>query len=131
METISINTTARRQFVDITDKVRKAVKASGISEGIAVIFTPHTTAGITINENADPDVLSDLIKGYSSVFPNRPDYLHCEHNSDAHFKSSVTGCSLTCIVSKGELVLGVWQAVYFCEFDGPRTRKIFVQARGA
>ncbi|MBR4748402.1 MAG: secondary thiamine-phosphate synthase enzyme YjbQ [Abditibacteriota bacterium] len=130
MKTITIRTDKRQQFVDITREVRQAVAESGVKEGVAVVFTPHTTAGVTINENADPDVLRDLALTYSSVFPDRADYLHCEGNSDAHMKSSVTGCQTTLIISGGSVVLGVWQNVYFCEFDGPRTRKVYVQTAG-
>ncbi|MBO4548216.1 MAG: YjbQ family protein [Abditibacteriota bacterium] len=130
MKTITIRTDARQQFVDITGAVKQAVRESGVKDGIAVVFTPHTTAGITINENADPDVLRDLSLTYSAVFPDRSDYRHCEGNSDAHMKSSVTGCQTTLIVSGGSVVLGVWQNIYFCEFDGPRTRTVYVQTAG-
>ncbi len=130
MRTITITTTARQQFADITEQVKQAVSSFNISEGIALVYTPHTTAGITINENADPDVLHDLGLAYKKFFPELEEYRHIENNSDAHLKSSLTGCSVSCIISDGKPVLGVWQNIYFCEFDGPRTRKIYVQAVG-
>ena len=117
----------REGFFNITAQVREAVKESGISAGIAVIHCPHTTAGITINENADPDVVHDLLVGLDKAFPDRAEFRHGEGNSAAHLKSSAMGPSLTVIVEGGQLVLGTWQGIYFCEFDPPRTRKYYVK----
>jgi secondary thiamine-phosphate synthase enzyme len=114
-------------FVDITHFAREAVAKSGVTDGVVMIYCPHTTAGITINENADPDVVTDMLHGLSKAFPDRPEFRHTEGNSAAHLKASVTGSSVTVIVDKGRLVLGKWQNIYFCEFDGPRTRKFFVK----
>ncbi|MDR2419553.1 MAG: secondary thiamine-phosphate synthase enzyme YjbQ [Treponema sp.] len=122
----SINTSAEG-FYAITEQVQSALVESGIQDGLCVVFCPHTTAAITINENADPDVVHDMLLGLSKVFPDRPEFRHAEGNSSAHLKSSAMGSSVTVIVSKGRLVLGTWQGIYFCEFDGPRTRKFFVR----
>ena len=122
-----IKTTKQNQMLDITKIVKKAVKESGIMKGIVTAFVPHTTAGVTINENADPDVVHDILIGLEKVFPNRSEYRHMEGNSDAHIKASVIGSSCTVIIENGALKLGTWQGVYFCEFDGPRTRKLYVK----
>lgn len=115
-------------MVDITEQVRRDVQESGITSGIVVIYSPHTTAGITINENADPDVQADLLYGYEKVFPtNDGMYRHGEGNSHAHMKSSTVGASATVILEDGRLVLGIWQNIYFCEFDGPRNRNFYVK----
>ncbi len=119
--------TGREGFYDITDKIREAVSKSGAPEGLCVVFCPHTTAAVTINENADPDVVHDLLKGLDAAFPDNPAFRHGEGNSAAHLKSSCVGASVTLIVSGGKPLLGTWQGVYFCEFDGPRSRKVFVQ----
>ncbi|MCI1208857.1 MAG: secondary thiamine-phosphate synthase enzyme YjbQ [Treponema sp.] len=124
--------TPREGFINITRIVQQAV-ITVIQEnetgknGNVLIFCPHTTAAITVNENADPDVQHDLIAGLNRAFPQLPEYRHAEENSPAHLKSSCVGCSETILVQNGELVLGTWQAVYFCEFDGPRDRTFFVQ----
>ena len=110
--------TERRGLYNITSYVRQAVTESGVQSGMAVVFCPHTTAAITINENADPDV---------KTFPNRPQFRHAEGNSDAHMKSSCVGASETVIIDDNELLLGTWQGIYFAEFDGPRTRNFFVK----
>lgn len=120
----------RADFFNITHKVREAIAQSGVSEGIAVVYCPHTTAGITINENADPDVVRDMLIGLDKAFPDRAEFLHAEGNSAAHIKSSVIGASATIIVSNGKPLLGTWQGVFFCEFDPPRNRKYFVQVIG-
>jgi secondary thiamine-phosphate synthase enzyme len=120
----------RRDFYDITPQVSEAVVKSGVVSGIAVIYCPHTTAGITINENADPDVVHDLLIGFDKAFPNRSEFRHVEGNSTAHLKASVVGSSVTVIVEGGKLLLGTWQSVYFCEFDPPRTRKFYVKVDG-
>ena len=114
-------------FIDITQFTREAAAKSGIADGIVTIYCPHTTAGITINENADPDVMTDMLLGLTKAFPDRAEFRHAEGNSAAHLKASATGSSVTVIIDKGKLLLGTWQGVYFCEFDGPRTRKFFVK----
>ena len=119
-------------FHDITAQVRADVRESGVREGLCTVFCPHTTAAITINENADPDVQRDLKLALGDIFGrvDRPDFRHAEGNSHAHLKSSVVGASETIPVSGGQLVLGVWQGIYFCEFDGPRHRTFHVQVVG-
>ena len=114
-------------FIDITQFVREAAAKSGIADGIVIVYCPHTTAGITINENADPDVVHDMLLGLNKAFPDRAEFRHTEGNSAAHLKASATGSSMTVIIDKGRLLLGTWQAVFFTEFDGPRTRKFFVK----
>lgn len=119
--------TSREEMINITAQVSAAVKKDGIEEGICVVHVPHTTAAVTINENADPDVQHDLLLGLNAAFPGRKEFRHCEGNSSAHLKSSCIGCSQTIIISKGRLLLGTWQGIYFCEFDGPRQRKYYVK----
>ncbi len=119
--------TPAQGLLDITREVNAAVKESGVNEGICVVFCPHTTAAITINENADPDVKTDFVYGMDKAFPTLGAFQHSEGNSDAHLKSSSVGASETIIVNKGKLLLGTWQGVYFCEFDGPRRRKFYVK----
>lgn len=114
-------------FYNITGSVRRALTESQIRDGICVVFCPHTTAGITINENADPDVVKDLLFALKETFPDRAEFCHAEGNSAAHLKASYMGSSATVLVEDGHLVLGTWQGIYFCEFDGPRTRKYFVK----
>ena len=119
---------AGQTMVDITPQIKADIRESGIREGIAVVYCPHTTAGITINENADPDVVRDLIYGFEKVYPtNDANYRHFEGNSHAHMKAGTMGASATLIVTEGTPVLGVWQDVYFCEFDGPRNRTYYVK----
>ncbi len=113
-------------FSDITETVRESLVKSGVQDGICVVYCPHTTAGITINENADPDVAQDILLGLSRAFPDRPEFRHVGGNSTAHLKASCIGSSVTVIIRGGQLVLGEWQAIYFCEFDGPRNRKFTV-----
>ncbi|MDR2301856.1 MAG: secondary thiamine-phosphate synthase enzyme YjbQ [Deltaproteobacteria bacterium] len=117
-------------FYDITPNVQKALEASKVTSGLALVYCPHTTAGITINENADPSVVGDLILGLARAFPDRPEFKHLEGNSKAHLKASVIGSSATIIIQDGKLLLGTWQGVYFCEFDPPRTRKYYVKIIG-
>lgn len=118
----------RQRLMDITGSIKEDVKKSGITDGIVVIYCPHTTAGITINENCDPDVCTDFIYGYEKVFPTQDkEYRHFEGNSHAHMKSAAVGASSTLILENGKLILGTWQAVYFCEFDGPRNRSYYVK----
>jgi secondary thiamine-phosphate synthase enzyme len=119
--------TQKQNLYNITQQVRDAVNKSGVTDGIAVIYCPHTTAGITINENADPDVVRDLLFALDKTCPDRPEFQHSEGNSAAHLKASVIGSSVTVIVESGKLILGTWQGVYFCEFDPPRSRKYYVK----
>jgi len=121
-----VRTGRREEFVDVTRDVAQAVARSGVSEGAALIFCPHTTAAVTINENADPDVLRDLTMGLERIAPCDAGWRHCEGNSDGHLKTSLVGPSVLVPVEGGSLVLGTWQGVYLCEFDGPRTRKLDV-----
>ena len=122
-----IQTTKTQQFINITSKVADEVKKSNIRDGIAVIYVPHTTAGVTINENADPDVVRDMISMLDKTYPVLGEYLHLEGNSHAHIKASLMGSSCTVIIRDGKLMLGTWQGIYFCEFDGPRNREIYVK----
>jgi secondary thiamine-phosphate synthase enzyme len=118
-------------MVDVTRQVEAAVREAGIRNGEAIVFCPHTTAAITINENADPDVVHDVLLALDEMVPrSNPGFRHSEGNSDAHTKSSLVGCSAQILLKDGTLVLGTWQAVYFCEFDGPRSRRVIVQVRG-
>ena len=120
----------RADFYNITPEVCEAIAESGVQEGIAVVYYPHTTAGITINENADPDVVRDLLLGLGKAFPDRAEFCHAEGNSTAHLKASAVGSSATVIVSGGKPVLGRWQGIFFCEFDPPRERTFFVKVMG-
>ena len=124
---ISSRDTGREGFYNITSNVRRVISESGVESGICVVFCPHTTGAITINENADPDVQHDLILGYDEAFPDRRTFRHMEGNSDAHLKCSAVGASETILIEEGKPLLGTWQGVYFCEFDGPRTRKYYVK----
>lgn len=130
MTTLTINSRQPVELIDVTREVRQAIAASGIDHGLAVVFTPHTTAAVTINENADSDVVDDLIMELNKIVPLRDNYRHAEGNSAAHLKSSLIGASETLIVVKGEPLLGSWQGIYFCEFDGPRRRSLQVQVIG-
>ncbi|MDN6161345.1 MAG: secondary thiamine-phosphate synthase enzyme YjbQ [Atopostipes sp.] len=125
--TYQIETNAKQEFIFLDHYIKDALEKSSIENGILVIYSPHTTAGITINENADPDVRRDLKLGLDKTFPNDPDYIHFEGNSDGHMKSSVVGASETLIIEEGQPILGRWQSVYFGEFDGPRTRTIYIK----
>ena len=132
METFEVRTRERNQFVEITDRVRQAVQRRGVGRGLCVVYCPHTTAAVTINENADPDVVHDMLSWLGRAVPQRQaDFRHGEGNSDAHIKASLVGSSATVLVEDGDLVLGRWQGVYFCEFDGPRTRSVHVQVMGS
>lgn len=122
--------TDRENFIEITSLVREALAQSGIRDGQCLVYCPHTTAGITINENADPDVVHDMLLGLDRAFPDRPEFRHGEGNSSAHLKASCVGSSVTVIADGGRLVLGTWQGIYFCEFDGPRSRKVYVKVMG-
>ena len=122
--------TDKEGLYNITAQVAEAVKESGVKDGVVVIYCPHTTGGITINENADPDVAGDLLLGLARAFPDRAEFKHAEGNSSAHLKSSCVGASQTIIITSGKLLLGTWQGIYFCEFDGPRQRKYCVKTMG-
>ena len=119
--------TEHENFFNITSYVRQAVIESGISNGIAIVYCPHTTAGVTINENADPDVVTDLLYALDKTYPERPQFRHSEGNSAAHLKASCIGSSVTVIIEDGVLLLGTWQGIYFTEFDGPRNRRFSVK----
>ena len=127
---LDVKTDRRNHFVDITSKIQKVVAESGIKEGSVGLFVPHTTAAITINENADPSVKSDIISYLEKLIPQNGQFDHAEGNSDAHIKSSLVGPRLSLFISGGRLVLGTWQGIYFCEFDGPRNRKLIVKLKG-
>ncbi|MDD5328258.1 MAG: secondary thiamine-phosphate synthase enzyme YjbQ [Phycisphaerae bacterium] len=126
-----ISSKSRDQMIDITSQVSDIVGQSGITNGDVIVFCPHTTAAITINENADPSVPHDILLTFSELMPqHRPGYRHGEGNSDAHCKSSLVGCSEQVLIKDGRLNLGTWQGIFFCEFDGPRSRRVLVQVRG-
>ena len=126
-----VRTGSHSEMQDITDRVSEAVRASGIRDGLVTVYVPHTTAGVTVNENADPDVVHDLLAALEEAVPwRRPFHRHSEGNSDAHVKSSLVGCCATIPLSGGRMALGTWQGIYFCEFDGPRTRRCVVTVLG-
>ncbi|MFC1964078.1 secondary thiamine-phosphate synthase enzyme YjbQ [Chloroflexota bacterium] len=127
MERLIVRTSNRVEFQDITAKVQDLVHSSGIKSGVCYVFVPHTTAGITINEHSDPSVVADIVARLEALAPQRGDYRHREGNSPAHIKSSLLGSSAAIFVENGGLVLGTWQGVFFCEFDGPRTRTVMVK----
>jgi secondary thiamine-phosphate synthase enzyme len=127
MKSIEVTTRTRTQFVDITGKVEAALRDLAVKDGAVTVFVPHTTAGITINENADPDVTADMESALEKMVPWDAGYRHSEGNAAAHVKASMMGSSVSIIVKDGRLQLGTWQAIYFCEFDGPRSRKVWVQ----
>lgn len=131
MRTFEVQTMQRTEFKEITDSVRQAVKAVGLQHGACIVYCPHTTAAITIQENADPDVVHDMLLWLNQHIPkNVHGFRHAEGNSDAHIKSSLVGSSATVLVANGKLALGTWQGIYFCEFDGPRKRNVIVQTIG-
>jgi len=127
MQTFQVRTSSQTEFVDITRSVQEAVKKTGVAEGICIIFIPHTTAGVTINENADPSVVQDIIMELNKIVPFKDQYRHMEGNSPAHIKATLVGCSQMVFVESGKLVLGTWQGIFFCEFDGPRSRNVHVK----
>jgi secondary thiamine-phosphate synthase enzyme len=129
MTEFTIRTSNRNEFIDITSQVRSVVQQSDVGEGICTVFCPHTTAAITINENADPDVTADIMQKLNKMIPPHENYRHLEGNSDAHIKSSFVGNSVQVIVLEGRLQLGTWQGIYFCEFDGPRSRHVWVSIK--
>jgi secondary thiamine-phosphate synthase enzyme len=127
---LPVTTRQHTQMVDITAEVQRVVAGNGTQDGVALIFCPHTTAGLTINENADPSVCTDIMETLERMVPWRANYRHTEGNAAAHVKSSLVGHSLTVLVEAGRLVLGTWQGIFFCEFDGPRSRQVLVQVSG-
>ena len=127
-KSISVRTGSRSEMVDITALVQKEVTDSGVTDGVCIVYVPHTTAGVTINEGADPDVCRDIITKLNEMVPADASYRHLEGNSDSHIKASLIGSSASIIVEKGTLILGTWQKIFFCEFDGPRSRKVYIKA---
>jgi secondary thiamine-phosphate synthase enzyme len=125
-QTISVNSRSRTELIDITGQVQEAVKKSGLKDGVCHLFVPHTTAGITINEGADPSVKRDILTSLNRLVPFEGDYQHAEGNSAAHIKTTMVGTSAVCFIEDSQLVLGTWQAIFFCEFDGPRTRRVYI-----
>lgn len=131
LKRFTLQTNNRDQMMDVTEQVQSFVKESGVEEGAVIVYCPHTTAGITINENADPDVKRDMIRRFDEVYPWHHELdRHMEGNTAAHMKASTVGASQHVIVTKGKLLLGTWQGIYFCEFDGPRTRTFYVKIIG-
>jgi len=127
MEKITVSTVKKKEFVDITGKIEEIARKNGVKNGNCFIFVPHTTCGLTINENADPSVKADIMNKLEKLVPENDGYTHMEGNSDAHIKSSLLGHSLTVFIENNTLVLGTWQGIYLCEFDGPRTRQVWVK----
>ncbi|QUH31900.1 YjbQ family protein [Vallitalea guaymasensis] len=123
---IQVKTNKHTEMIDITSKVQNIIESEGVEDGICTVFIPHTTAGVTINENADPDVTRDMLMEMNKIVPLEDGYRHMEGNSAAHIKSSMMGFSETIIIKEGRLLLGTWQGIYFCEFDGPRNRKTMI-----
>jgi secondary thiamine-phosphate synthase enzyme len=130
LSTFTLQTSARDEWLNITGEVRRIVAASGVKEGICLVFVPHTTAAVTVNENADPDVPRDVLLALDRISPDRGEFLHAEGNSAAHTKTSLVGPSVTLVVSEGRPLLGAWQGIWFNEYDGPRTRKVHVRVLG-
>ena len=131
MKNIALRTHKRCAFIDISQKVQEVLNECGVQDGAVMVFVPHTTAGVTINENADPSVVDDLLENLGRLIPENGNYRHSEGNSDAHCKASLMGSSVLVPVKNGELVLGTWQGIYFCEFDGPRSRQFQVTVLAA
>jgi secondary thiamine-phosphate synthase enzyme len=130
LSTFAVRSSKQNEWLNITGEVQRAVAASGVAEGICVVFAPHTTAAITVNENADPDVPRDVGMALELISPDRREFRHGEGNSAAHTKTSLVGPSITLIVSGGKLLLGTWQGIWFNEYDGPRTRKVYMRVMG-
>ena len=122
-----VSTSSRTELVKIDHLIEKAIEESGVTDGICTVFVPHTTAGVTINENTDPNVKVDLLRELNKIIPFSDNYAHVEGNSAAHIKSSLIGCSLSLIIEAGKPKLGTWQSIFFCEFDGPRKRKVWIK----
>jgi secondary thiamine-phosphate synthase enzyme len=127
LHTLNVRTEARTEFLDLTSQIQEAVRQSGVTEGVCHLFVPHTTAAVTINENADPSVKADILMALGKIISDREPYRHLEGNAPAHIKASVIGPQLTVLVSGGRLVLGTWQGIFFCEFDGPRSRRLHLK----
>jgi len=127
METLTIRTREREELLDITGPLRALIRANGWNDGLLLLHCPHTTGAVTVNEGADPDVARDMVVNLGKLVPQRGDYHHAEGNSDAHIKSSLLGCDQTLMVEGGDIRLGTWQKVFFCEFDGPRSRSLWVK----
>ena len=127
IKNINVKTRSRTEFVNITSDVQKIVKESGVKSGVCYVYVPHTTAGVTINEGADPSVVRDMQVFFNKLVPHSGDYMHMEGNSDAHIKTSIVGPSQVIIIDDGKLLLGTWQAIFFCEFDGARSRRVNVK----
>ncbi len=126
-QTFPVKSSKQTEFIDITRPVQEAVQKTGVKDGLCVIFTPHTTAAVTINENADPSVPRDILMEINKIVPFEDRYQHTEGNAAAHIKSSLVGCSQTLFIESGKLLLGTWQGIFFCEFDGPRNRQVYVK----
>jgi secondary thiamine-phosphate synthase enzyme len=127
LHTLSVRTNTRTEFVDITSSVQQVVRASGVAEGVCHIYVPHTTAGVTINESADPSVKADILMMLNKLVSDKESYRHLEGNAPAHIKASLIGAQVTVVISGGRLLLGTWQGIFFGEFDGPRSRKVHVK----
>ena len=127
MQQLTVKTHDRTEMIDVTNQVEEAIRAEGLQDGICMLYVPHTTAGVTINESADPSVRRDILMVLNQMVPWNADYKHMEGNSPAHVKSSLIGASQLVAVEKGRMVLGTWQGIFFCEFDGPRTRKLMLK----
>jgi len=127
IQTFEVRTSSQTEFIDITRSVQEVLKKTGVEDGICIIFIPHTTAAVTINENADPSVVQDIVMELNKIIPFKDPYRHMEGNSPAHIKGSLVGCSQIVFIESGKLVLGTWQGIFFCEFDGPRNRKVHVK----
>jgi secondary thiamine-phosphate synthase enzyme len=127
MYTIDVKTTKNTEMIDITGEIREFIREADIKTGSCIVFVPHTTAGITINENADPSVRTDILSYINKAVPVKNNYLHMEGNSAAHIKAGLFGSSLQLIIENGDLILGTWQGIYLCEFDGPRYRRVYVK----
>jgi secondary thiamine-phosphate synthase enzyme len=129
LQTLTVRTNGRTEFLDLTSQIQERVRQSGVTEGLCHIFVPHTTAGVTINENADPSVPADILMVLNRLISDGEPYRHLEGNSPAHIKASLVGPQLTLLVSGGCLVLGTWQGIFFCEFDGPRSRRLHLKIK--
>lgn len=130
MQKVTVSTRRREELVDVTSQVEEIVHSSGVSSGVCILYCPHTTSALTINEGADPAVAEDLVSGLRRLIPEDWGFTHAEGNSDAHLKASLFGTSETILIEEGHLVLGTWQRIFYCEFDGPRRRTLYVKVQG-